>query len=169
MEENKEPNLGTRALNARKAVSCCESNVTKLEFELGDVLGQFLAGALSSYEAGPGVVLAFVPAGRPTIPPPVGKPAPPVTRTPPRVILAPARLLPVGAVIVGGVTVIEAIAKRTAALETAASMVDLVTEFFKARRLAEEDRENCEACVKKNIWSQSKKQVPEFKTVRTRV
>lgn len=168
LTEEKEPSLTTRGLDGENAVRCCESLPTKIELELTGLMSQMIAEALNantltSFSS----VLAFVAPGRPTVPVVSPDPVAPVTRVPPRVILVPARLLPVGAVIVAGSSVVTAIAQRTASLAVITAASELITEYFKARRNNESSREDCEKCIKRHIWNQTK--IQKKMTIEARV
>lgn len=157
--------LSSRGIGAKPCRDCCQRIQRVTEQEITGLLGQVVVEALQEGVAeGEESVLAFIPGGRPTVPP--GRPAAPVTRVPPAVRLLPARAVPVAGVIIGGSALIEAIVARTVALETLSAVALLLDSYFQSSR----QNGDCETCVRDRMWGQDNPQVRERPTsIRRRV
>jgi len=150
-ESRQTAKLPSRGIGAKPCKLCCERTQQVTERDLLGLLGQMIAEALDGGDVGPEAVLAFIPAGRPTILPR------PVTAVPPQVKLLPARAVPVAGVIIGGTLLIEGIVARTVALETLAAVATLVSAYTQSSR----QNGDCERCVRDKMWGQSRPQVKE--------
>jgi hypothetical protein len=147
--------LASRAISASKAVACCRRQSDVTESAQRSVFGQMLSAALELRSASDfSRALVFVPSG-PRVLPPI--PGVPLVR-----VLQIGRVLPVGAVVLLGAAALGTLARQIATIATLESVLKALDTIKTALP------DDCEACVKRGMWKQSRKQLKMTVKIRRR-
>jgi hypothetical protein len=139
--------LKNRAISAQKSYQCCSAGRKKLEQDLRRVLGELLEKVSN---AGSGSGIALLPAFAP-LPAGLVTPGGPVVAFP-RIIQIGSRL-PAGLVLLYSGAFLSDTIRQTAAITATQAAIEAVDQITKPKTKDDE----CEKCVRKNLWSQARK------------
>lgn len=139
--------LKNRAISAQKSYNCCSAGRKKLEQDLRRVLGELLE-KVTNAKSGTGI--ALLPALAP-MPAGLVIPGGPVVAFP-RLIEIGSRV-PAGLVLLYSGTFLSDTIRQTAAIAATQAAIESIDQVTKPKTKDDE----CEKCVRKNLWSQAKK------------